>query len=155
MLSLLPWRWDQTARGWEEIGLVVFLYGAKQKDGQWIESCCYRGELTEGVSVLQRPAKNKAISWCLTLLSNSSRRTTLCVRVCEMNDVHAKQKYFPTSSWRHKQTLWAWDAFLSVVTFYKGCCILKSCRKCRQHYFYAEKTEQPGFVKCNWAVLQV
>lgn len=152
MLSLLPWRWNQTARGWEEIGLVVFLYGAKQKDGQWIESCCYRGELTEGVSVLRRstlsrsdlrcPAKNKAISWCLRLLSNSSRRTTLRVRVrvCRMNDVQANQKYFPTSSWKHKQTLWAWDTFSSVVTFYKGCCILKSCRKCRRHYFYAEKT---------------
>lgn len=52
IVSQLPWRWDQTAGRREEIGLVAFRCGAKQKDGQWMEPCCYRRELTEGVSAL-------------------------------------------------------------------------------------------------------
>lgn len=68
----------------EEIGLLAFHCGAKHRDGRWIETCCYRRELTEGVSVLccgpalissqmpRREAENKAISWCLMLLCNSN-----------------------------------------------------------------------------------
>lgn len=58
----------------EEIGLLAFHCGAKHRDGRRIETCCYRRELTEGVSVLRccpvlissqmprREAENKAIS---------------------------------------------------------------------------------------------
>lgn len=100
---------------------LVRLRGAKHKDGQWIESCCYRRELTEGVSVPRGrlaliwsrmpgcEAQDKAVSWCLVLLCNGSRRDRP-VRVCfcwyleNDNSVEGKRQCFPLHQHEHTYT---------------------------------------------------
>lgn len=70
---------DQIGSDGRKWALWLFTVVAN-RDGQWIESCCYRRELTEGVNALRCStaliwfhmpgceAKDKAISWCLLFL---------------------------------------------------------------------------------------